>query len=158
MYDVGEHVVHPGQGVCTVVGHEDGPEPMIVLEARAGRGQTRLMYPASQADRLHPCIGRAEAEALIAGYGELEEDPHTERNGSLEEAYFKQRLKLGAPETVRIVKTMHARIAAAERRGKRPSSYCARILKEARRRAAEELSVALDCTEEELEARIAADA
>ena len=43
-----------------------------------------------------------EAENLIEHYGDLECDPFTERNSSLEETHFKQLLKEGAPETVRV--------------------------------------------------------
>lgn len=149
MFSIGEHVIHPGQGVCTVMGFEDAPAPMIVLEAKRGHARTRMMYPVAQQDRLHPCITRDEAEELIANYAAIECDPFTERNSSLEETHFKQMIKLGAPETLRVAKTMLARIHAAEERDKKPSSYYARVLKEAQRRAAEELAVALGVSEEE---------
>ena len=33
MFRIGEHVIHPGQGVCTVTGiEEDATPPMIILE------------------------------------------------------------------------------------------------------------------------------
>ena len=155
MYGIGEHVIHPGQGVCTVVGFkEDGPQPMMILEAKKGHARTRMLYPLSQEDRLHPCISADEAKSLIDGYDELECDDFTERNSSLEEAYFKQQLKLGAPETVRVAKTMHHRIRDAEARDKKPSSYYARVLKEARRRSLEELAIALGIEEDEVNARL----
>lgn len=156
MFSIGEHIIHPGQGVCTVTGFEDSPAPMIVLEARSGHARTTLKYPIAQVDRLHPCIGREDAERLISTYAELECDPYTEHNSSLEESYFKRQLKLGAPETLRVAKTMRRRIHDAEARAKKPSSYYARVLKEARRRSIEELAVALDVTEEAAEARICA--
>ena len=155
MFEIGEHIIHPGQGVCTVVGFEYAPSPMIVLEAKCGHARTRMMYPMSQVERLHACISRADAEHLITNYDALECDPFTERNSSLEESHFKQQIKQGAPETVRVAKTMRCRIHDAERRGKKPSSYYTRVLKEAHRRATEELAVALDCTEEDLESRLA---
>ena len=37
MFKIGEHVIHPGQGVCTVTGFKDSPTPMIELEAHSGR-------------------------------------------------------------------------------------------------------------------------
>lgn len=154
MFSIGEHIIHPGQGVCTVMGFEDSPAPMIVLEARSGHARTMLKYPVAQAGRLHPCIAREDAERLISSYAELECDPYTERNSSLEESYFKRQLKLGAPETMRVAKTMRRRIHDAEARAKKPSSYYARVLKEARRRTIEEFAVALDVTEETAEARI----
>lgn len=154
MFIIGEHIIHPGQGVCTVMGYEDAPSPMIVLEAKSGHAKTRLMYPMSQLDRLHPCIPREEAEALIADYDALECDPFTERNSSLEETYFKHQLKLGAPETLRVAKTMRRRIRDAEKNAKKPSSYYMRVLKEARRRSIEEFAVALDVSEEDAESRL----
>ena len=151
MFNIGEHVIHPGQGVCTVTGFEDSPAPMLVLEASCGRGRTRLLYPVAQSDRLHPAISREDALALIEHYDELECDTFTERNASLEEAHFKGMLKHGAPDTVRVAKTMRARIAEAEARDKKPSSYYARVLKEARRRSLAELACALETLEDEVE-------
>ena len=60
-------------------------------------------------------------------------------------------LKHGAPDTVRVAKTMRARIAEAEARDKKPSSYYARVLKEARRRSLAELACALETSEDEVE-------
>ena len=154
MFEIGEHVVHPGQGVCTVVGFEDSPSPVIVLEAKSGRTVTRMKYPVAQSGRLHPTVTREQAEALIDGYDQIECDPFTERNSSLEESHFKQQIKLGAPETVRVAKTMRCRIREAEGRGKKPSSYYSRILKEAHRRSVEELAVALEVSEDEVESRL----
>lgn len=149
MFSVGEHVIHPGQGVCTVMGFtEDAPSPMIILASKSGHSGTHLMYPQSQQSRLHSVISAQDARALMDAYDTLEVDNYTDRNSSLEEAYFKQQVKLGAPTTVRIVKTMHTRIDAAHAAGKKPCSYYTRVLKEARRRAVEELSAALGMPEE----------
>ena len=156
MFKVGEHIIHPGLGVCTVVGYEDGSKPMIVLQAKSGHALTRMLYPRSQEARLHAIVSADEAEALIEGYPQMECDPFRERNSSLEEAYFKKRLKLGAPETVRVAKTMRTRIEAARKRAKKPSSYYARILKEAHRRGVEELAAAIDVDEQTIEDRIEA--
>ena len=154
MFSIGEHVIHPGQGVCTVMGFEDAPAPMIVLEAKGGHARTRMRFPLSQADRLHPCNTHEEAERLLEHYAELECDPFTERNSSLEESYFKGRIKQGAPDTVCVAKTMRTRIAEAISRDKRPSSYYTRVLKEAHRRAVEELAVALDMSEDDVAERL----
>lgn len=48
MFSIGEHIIHPGQGVCTVMGYEDAPSPMIILEAKRGHAKTRMMYPVAQ--------------------------------------------------------------------------------------------------------------
>ena len=154
MFEIGEHVIHPGQGVCTVVGYEDGPNPMIVLETKAGRTQTRIFYPVSQAGRLHPTVSREEAEELLDNYDSIECDTFTERNSSLEETHFKQLIKKGAPDTLRVAKTMRYRIRQAEANNKKPSSYYSRVLKEAHRRSVEELSVALDEPEDQVEERV----
>ena len=69
---------------------------------KQGHAQTILMYPVAQADRLHAAISQQDAEHLLSHYDELECDTFTERNSSLEETHFKQQLKLGAPETVRV--------------------------------------------------------
>lgn len=152
MFEIGEHVIHPGQGVCTVTGFDDnGPAPMIVLESKQGHAKTRMLYPVAQSDRLHPTVTREEAQRIIDHYSEMECDTFTERNSSLEESHFKQLLKQGAPATVRVAKTMRHRIAEAERRDKKPSSYYMRVLKEAHRRSVEELAVALEVTEDEIE-------
>ena len=156
MFSIGQHVIHPGQGVCTVVGfRDDTPQPMLLLETKQGHAQTILMYPVAQADRLHAAISQQDAEHLLSHYDELECDTFTERNSSLEETHFKQQLKLGAPETVRVAKTMMHRIRQAEEADKKPSSYYMRVLKEAKRRSIEEFAVALGVTEEDAEARLA---
>ena len=156
MFRIGEHVIHPGQGVCTVVGiEEDAPTPMIILECKQGHAKTRLQYPLSQSGRLHATVSREEAEDLIENYASIECDPFTERNSSLEETYFKKLIKEGAPATVRVAKTMRFRIRDAERRAKKPSSYYARVLKEAHKRSVEELAVAIGVSEEAVEERLA---
>ena len=156
MFRIGEHVIHPGQGVCTVVGiEEDAPTPMIILECKQGHAKTRLQYPLSQSGRLHATVSREEAEDLIDNYASIECDPFTERNSSLEEMYFKKLIKEGAPATVRVAKTMRFRIRDAERRAKKPSSYYARVLKEAHKRSVEELAVAIGVSEEAVEERLA---
>lgn len=156
MFRIGQHVIHPGQGVCTVVDiEEDAPTPMIILECKQGHAKTRLQYPLSQSGRLHATVTREEAENLIENYASIECDPFTERNSSLEETYFKKLIKEGAPATVRVAKTMRFRIRDAERRAKKPSSYYARVLKEAHKRSVEELAVAIGVSEEAVEERLA---
>ena len=80
MFSIGQHVIHPGQGVCTVVGfRDDTPQPMLLLETKQGHAQTILMYPVAQADRLHAAISQQDAEHLLSHYDELECDTFTER-------------------------------------------------------------------------------
>ena len=155
MFKIGDHVVHPGQGVCTVMGFKnDTPQPMLLLEAKSGHSKTVMMYPVSQADRLHATITREDAENILDNYADIKCDDFTERNSSLEESHFKQELKKGAPTTVIVAKTMIDRIHRAEAADKKPSSYYMRVLKEARRRSIEEIAVALGISEEDAEARL----
>ena len=93
---------------------------------------------------------------MLSHYEDVAIDPFTERNSSLEETHFKQQLKLGAPETVRVAKTMAHRIADAKARGKKPSSYYTRVLKEARKRSIEEFAIALEVDEAIVEQRFIA--
>lgn len=156
MFSVGERVMHPGQGLCTVVGFQDTPSEMLILETGSGRGATRLMYPVAQAEKnLHPPVNREQAIAAIDGYSKLECDDFTDRNSGLEEKHFKARLKLGIPESLRVAKTMLARIEQAEASSKKPSSYLARVLRDARDRSLEELACALDTTPEDVEGMFA---
>ena len=76
MFSIGQHVIHPGQGVCTVVGfRDDTPQPMLLLETKQGHAQTILMYPVAQADRLHAAISQQDAEHLLSHYDELSATP-----------------------------------------------------------------------------------
>lgn len=157
MFEIGTHVIHPGQGVCTVMGfRDDTPQPTIMLQAKKGHATTMMLYPVAQAERLHATISKDEAEDILANYADLECDDFTERNASLEESYFKQELKKGAPTTVRVAKTMRRRIVEAENKGKKPSTYYTRVMKEARRRSVEEFAVALGISDEEAEERFKA--
>ena len=46
MFSIGQHVIHPGQGVCTVVGfRDDTPQPMLLLETKQGHAQTDPHVP-----------------------------------------------------------------------------------------------------------------
>lgn len=155
MYAIGEHVIHPGQGVCTVIDIKlDAPTPMIVLSARSGHNETRIQYPLSQQDKLHPAISPAQAHELLECYDHVETDSFCARNSALEEAHFREQMRLGASESVRVAKTMRERIAVAQHRGKKPSSYYARVLKEAHRRARAEIACVLDMSEDELDNQI----
>lgn len=152
MFSVGERVMHPGQGLCTIVGFRDTPSPALILEAGSGRNATRLLYPADQAEaHLHPPVSRAEALDVIENYDSIACDTHSDRNSGQEEAYFKALLKRGVPDSVRVVKTMRTRIAQCERSARKPSAYIARVLKEARLRSLEELACALDTTPDVVE-------
>ena len=157
MFSVGDRVIHPGQGLCTVVEVREGPEgsgasgSVLVLEASSGRAVTRLMCPiATASEMLHPPVTPEQARRAIDDYASMALDPFTDHNSGLEERHFKTLVKQGVPESLRAVKTVRARIAAAEAEGRKPSTYLARVLREARRRSLEELSSALGADPEEV--------
>lgn len=155
MYAIGEHVIHPGQGICTVIDIQaDAPVPAIILSTQTGRSETRIQFPLSQEGQLHPAISPTRALELLEDYDHMETDPFHARNSALEEAHFREQMRLGAPESVRVAKTMRERIAQSRSQGKRPSSYCVRVLKEAHRRASAEIACVLEMTVEELDRRI----
>lgn len=150
-FSIGDRVIHPGQGLCTVVDFKEEPSPVLILETGSGRKTTRLMYPAATAEKnLHYPVSSEEAIKVIKSYSSIECDPHTEHNSGQEEAYFKGLLKRGVPYSVMVAKTMRTRIANAEANGKKPSAYFARVLKEAQRRSLEELACALDSTPDDV--------
>lgn len=153
MFSIGDRVMHPGQGLCTVVDLEGDPVQTLVLECGSGRKATYLRFPVSQVEgHLRAPVCREQALAVIDGYAAMACDPHRDRNSGQEEAYFKAKIKAGVPDSVCVVKTMRARIHEAEARRVKPSAYLTRLLKEARLRSLEELACALDSTPEAVEA------
>lgn len=156
MFSIGQHVIHPGQGVCTVVGfRDDTPQPMLLLETKQGHAQTILMYPVAQADRLHAAISQQDAEHLLSHYVSWSATPLPSAIARSRRRTLSSSSSWARPETVRVAKTMMHRIRQAEEADKKPSSYYMRVLKEAKRRSIEEFAVALGVTEEAAEARLA---
>ena len=90
---------------------------------------------------------------LVAGLGNDEMTPDAVGPLAVNAVIATRHLKRGMPDTMRVAKTMRHRIREAERLSKKPSSYYARVLKEAHRRSVEELAVALECSEDDIEAR-----
>ena len=96
-------------------------------------------------------LSAQEARQIIDDYASMDVDAFTERNNYLEEEHFKQEIRNGScRDSVRIVKTFRARIAAAQARNKKPPVSYERILKQARERSLGELSCALECTQEDV--------
>jgi CarD family transcriptional regulator len=157
MYEIGEFVVHPGQGVCRVVSIAQEPSPAYKLLPISGRNPMMIVYPMSCEGQLRPVLSAAEAEHLIEMYPTMEVDGYTDRSAILEEKHFKQVMKHGTcADIMRIAKTFKERIADVEAMNKKPPVVYERILKEARSRSLEELMCALDETDDEVEARFTA--
>lgn len=153
MFQVGEYIVHPGQGVCKVADIEMGDNPVYKLLPMGMRHPMLISYPLSCEDKLRAVITSDEAEALIDDYADMELDTHVSRSRALEERHYRTVMKEGScQDTIRIVKTLSKRIQDALDENKHPPVIYRRIFKEARDRSLEELSVALDKTPEQVEA------
>ena len=151
MYQIGEYIVHPGQGVCKVDEIVSEPQETYLLLPVGLRNPVRISFPVASEDRLRPVLSREEAEELIGGYGDLEVDDYTERSLALEEEHFKREIRQGTcRDWVRIVKTFRHRIADVRARNKRPPVAYERILKQASERSLAELGIALGITTDEV--------
>ncbi len=153
MYQIGEYIVHPGQGVCRVEDVSAGPEGTYKLLPMGQRHAIHISFPVSNEDRLRPVLSADEAHEIIDQYPLMDVDDFTERNNSLEEQHFKQEIRNGScRDAVRVVKTFVARIAEVESRNKKAPVAYERILKQARERSLQELSCALECSPEDVAA------
>lgn len=151
MYQVGEYLVHPGQGVCKVGKIVSEPQQTYLLEPVGSRHHMRISFPVASEGRLRPVLSKTEAEQLIDDYPTIEPDDYTERSVALEEEHFKNEIRRGScRDSVRVAKTFRARIAEVRARNKRPPVAYERILKQACERSLQELAVALDTTPEDV--------
>lgn len=157
MYEIGDFIVHPGQGVCQVEGVEENPTPVYHLMPVRGRNPILIKYPVASEANLRPVVSAEEAESLIEGFPTLEPDEFTDRSAVLEEKHFKAVIRHGSClDIMRIAKTFTQRIAAVEAAHRKAPVIYERILKEARERSMEELTCALDESEDEVSARFQA--
>ena len=153
MYEVGEYIVHPGQGVCKIDSVVKAPEPTYMLLPVTSTHGMKISFPVANEDRLRPVLSGDEARAIIDEYPAMEPETHTERSNALEEQYYKEEIRNGdCRDSVRIVKTFRERIDEVKSRNKKPPVAFDRILKLATARSLQELSVALDMTQEDVQA------
>ena len=153
MYQVGEYIVYPGQGVCKVDEIVSEPQETYMLMPVGGRHPMRISFPVSGEARLRPVLSRGEAEELIGEYAQMDTDSFTERSLALEEEHFKNTIRRGTcRDSVRVVKTFRKRIAEVRARHKKPPVAYERILKQASERSLSELAVALGTTQEDVRA------
>lgn len=151
MFEIGEYVVHPGQGVCKVERIDEKPQASYVLQPVGGRNRMLISFPVASEDRLRPILSHDEAVSLIHLYPEMKIDDYTDRSNALEEEHFKSQIKRGTcRDSMRIVKTFIQRIDSVRANNKKPPVVYERILKEARQRSLEELAVALDVTTDDV--------
>ena len=151
MYSVGDYLVHPGQGVCQVKDVTEGPQAVYQLLPVGKRHPVHISFPVANEGRLRPVLSRDEAEKIIEGYPSMEPESFQARNTSLEEEHYRNEMRQGSClDSVRIAKTFRLRIEELSSRNKKPPVAYERILKEARERSSVELSVALDCSPEDV--------
>ncbi len=151
MYEVGEYIVHPGQGVCRIDEVVDSPQQTYMLMPVGVRHPIRISFPVASEGRLRPVVSQEEAQALINDYADLDIIEYQGRGGALEEEFYRGEIKNGTcRDTVAVVKTFRERIAEVRSRNKKPPVAYERILKQARERSLAELSVALDMPVEDV--------
>ena len=151
MYQVGEYIVHPGQGVCKVDEIVDQPQETYMLLPVGARHPMRISFPVASEGRLRPVLTKAEAEELIGDYPQMDVDGFTERSAAREEEHFKNQIRRGTcRDSVRVVKTFRKRIAEVRARNKKPPVAYERILKQASERSLAELAIALDVTPDDV--------
>ena len=74
MYQAGEYIVHPGQGVCIVDEIVAEPQETYMLLPVGTRNPMRISFPVASESRLRPVLSRGEAEALIGEYPQMDVD------------------------------------------------------------------------------------
>ena len=115
MYEVGEYIVHPGQGVCRVDEVVDSPQQTYMLMPVGVRHPIRISFPVSSESRLRPVVSSEEAQALINDYADLRIIEYQGRAGALEEEFFRGEIKNGTcRDTVAVVKTFRERMKIAD--------------------------------------------
>lgn len=150
MYEVGEYIVHPGQGVCRVDEVVGTPEPSYQLMPVDARRPMRISFPVASESRLRPILTHDEAMTLIGEYPDLDVEELGPNNNAMEE-HFKKKIRRGScRDSVRVAKTFRRRIAQVRAMNKKPPVAYERILKQAQERSLQELAVALDSTEEDV--------
>lgn len=151
MYEVGEYIVHPGQGVCRVDEVVDDPQPSYQLMPVGVRHPMRISFPVASESRLRPILTHDEAMTLIGEYPDLDVVELGPNNNAMEE-HFKNKIRRGScRDSVRVAKTFRRRIAQVRANNKKPPVAYERILKQARERSLQELAVALDSTKEDVQ-------
>ena len=151
MYEVGEYIVHPGQGVCKVEDVIGSPVVSYMLMPVGTPTPMRISFPISGENRLRPVLSHDEAQELVDEYTDLSIDDYRSASIALEEQYYRDKIRRGTClDSVRTVKTFRHRIDEAKANNKRPPVVYERILKQAIERSLEELSIALDMSKDDI--------
>lgn len=155
MYHIGQYVTHPMHGAGTISGMiEQRPEgkPRMYYILTLVRGGLQLYLPCDGCEKagLRPIITRQEAEGLLQSLSAIPVEINANWNQRYRENM--QRLKSGQPQQVAaVIKSLDLRS-----RQKPLSTGETKMLNTALQILVSELSLALDCTLEESEARVRA--
>ena len=115
MYEVGEYIVHPGQGVCKVEDVIENPEVSYMLMPVGTSNPMRISFPISGENRLRPVLSHDEAQELVDEYSDLSIDDYSSASIALEEQYYRDKIRRGTClDSVRTVKTFRHRIDEAK--------------------------------------------
>lgn len=153
MYEVGQYIVHPGQGVCKVEAVSGEPTQTYILMPVGGRHPMKISFPVAGEDRLRPVLSKDEARELIGSYTSLPTEKLSGKSNALEEERVKDKLRRGnCRDAVVIVKTFRKRIQEVEAENRKPPVVFERILRQASERSLQELAVALEVSPEDVKA------
>ena len=76
MYNIGQYIVHPGQGVCRVEGVVEEPTAVYKLMPVGQRNPMRIIFPVASEGKLRPVLSHDEAMELIDQYATLQVDEY----------------------------------------------------------------------------------
>ena len=82
MYQVGEYIVHPGQGVCKVEAIAEGPTAVYELMPIGQRHPMKISFPVASEAKLRPVLSREEAQELIDQYPTIPVEDFRDRSNA----------------------------------------------------------------------------
>lgn len=162
MFNVGDKVIYKSFGVCIVeqtdyVLESFGSKPsqapqrtyyrLRSLSAKGGQAYV----PSDKAESLmRPVLAREQAEQLARQLEAIEPEDYVEKNMHTTDQHFREELaKHDCLTTMRVARTMEARIAQQESVGHKPSGLYQRLLEAAHNQVREEYAAALGISQEE---------
>lgn len=164
-YSEGDYVVHPGQGVCQVVGVEKrtavvgasaddpGHEETILeykLSPLTGAG-IRIHFPVSKEGDLRDIISPEAARDLIRQAPSLKPDDFDKQQSWTIRDHFMECLREGdTRETMRVAKTVREHMEQAARTGRKPRECYSSVYQAAHSRLLDELSISLKVSRERI--------
>lgn len=165
-YAEGDYVVHPGQGVCQVMGVEErtaivgasadnpGTEKTILeyrLSPLSGAG-IRILFPVEKESELRDIISPEEARDLLKRIPTLVSDTFDKQQSWTIRDHFMGCLRSGdTAEAMRVAKTVREHIESAARIGRKPRECYSSVYQAAHTRLLDELSISLKVSRERID-------